>query len=199
MEDVLKTVSEYGKTLRRLMSLEIPDDSSSVYIRRLFPFRRVFIVILWVLAAISFVIGLIALFTMQDAYSLTVLEFFTPMVVLCLLGIRYLSFCFVVKVDERRFEFTGLLRKNKSFSLDDYIGAETLLTIKDFPEEYVVRFKKGNGEKRFKLADLNKGSSRSIEPNNEAVCALWNSIVQAMEQHPDNTLADPAMTDPIAD
>ena len=186
MDEIIKAIAEYGKILKRLMSIQVIEDSSSVCISNAFPFKRIFVGLLWILLTISLLFVLYDLFHLQDTYSLTVLGVFSPLAVLCLLGIRYLSYRFIVKVDEGRFGFIGRFRRDKIFSFNDYAGSETLLTIKNFPEEFVVRFQNAKDKKCYKLADLNKGLARNIEPNHEAVCAFWNSIIQSVERHSDN-------------
>ena len=78
------------------------------------------------------------------------------------------------------FEFKGKLRKNRVYTLADYQGTETRRTIKGFPEEFWVKFQDDASTRRFKLADLNMGYARNIEPNYDAVSELWEAIIQQM-------------------
>jgi len=44
----------------------------------------------------------------------------------------------------------------------------------------VVKFRTDKGIKRYKLADLNIGFARNIEPNHKAVSNLWDALIRTM-------------------
>ncbi|MBO4646218.1 MAG: hypothetical protein J5642_06845 [Bacteroidales bacterium] len=108
--------------------------------------------------------------------------------VLTLLLIRKVTYTKTVNIAEAKFEFKGQLRKDRTYTLADYMGTETRRTIKDFPEEFRVKFKTANGIKSYILADLNLGDARHIEPNYEAVSALWDAIIKQMQSKDNNCI-----------
>lgn len=184
MEEIIKIIEEYKSALNRLMKVSLNQKTSTVIIESKTWMRKFLIIPLWILAGLFLFIAIISLTIDNVLISLSMSLLFTALMLfidfLCIIFIRRITFRKTIDLGNGKFEFKGQLRKSRTFSLDEYEGAETLRTIKDFPEEVVVRFKTDKGTIRYKLADLNTGYARNIEPNHEAISALWDALIQAM-------------------
>lgn len=184
MEDIIKIIEEHKSALNRLMKVSLNQETSTVIIESKTWLRKFLIIPLWILAGLILIFAIFSL-TIDDvliSFSMNLL--YTALLLfidfLCIMFIRRITFRKTIDLANGKFEFKGQLRKSRTFSLDEYEGAETLRTIKDFPEEFVVKFKTDKGTKRYKLANFNMGFARNIEPNYEAVSTLWESIIQNM-------------------
>lgn len=181
MEEIVRTIEEYRETLDRVMKVNPDLESSTVTLGSKLWLKKLIVVFLWILTGVALLFAVVGLFSVKGK---SLLPFEVAMVLVGVLGvflIRRLSYKKTVNLAKATFEFKGQLRKNKTYTLTDYVGTETRRTIKDFPEEFWVRFKTPDGEKSYKLADLNMGYARNIEPNHEAVCALWDAIIRQMQ------------------
>ena len=186
MEEITRTIEEHKAALNRIMRTDFNQEESTIRFGHAKWLNKKLVVFLWVVAGFSanFVI---AAFLMSNNHEyLTVAAVFFAIALICLVLIRALSFEIIINLAESTFEFKGQLRKNLVFTLADYEGAETRLTVKDFPEEFWVNFRTEKGTKSFKLADLNMGRACDIEPNHKAVCALWDAIIRQMQLNNSN-------------
>ena len=184
MEEIIKIIEEHKAALNRLMKVSLNQETSTVIIESKTWMRKFLIIPLWILAGLILFIAIISLTIDNVSISLPMSMLFTALLLfidfLCIIFIRRITFRKTIDLANGKFEFKGQLRKNRTFSLDEYEGAETLRTIKDFPEEFVVKFRTDKGTIRYKLADLNMGFARNIEPNYEAVSTLWDALIRAM-------------------
>lgn len=173
--------------LARIMDIRPDQESFSIVMGPKPLLRKPIIVILWLLLGAALFLSIGALFIKFKGSD--ILTFDLEMLLIeipCAIFIRKLTYKKTINLAEARFEFTGQLKKNHVFTLADYEGAETRCTIKDFPEEFWVNFRTDKGTKSFKLADLNMGRASDIEPNHEAVCALWDTIIRQMQLNSSN-------------
>ena len=181
MEEIIRTLEDHKEALNRVMKVKPDLESSTVAFGSRFRLKKFIAIVLWILAGMALLFTTFAFFTSQGEQLITVVTFLISIGVLALLLIRKVSYTKTANIAEAKFEFKGQLRKNRTYTLADYAGAETRRTIKDFPEEFRVKFKTANGIKSYKLADLNMGYARNIEPNYEAVVALWEAIIKQMQ------------------
>ncbi len=181
MEEIVRTIEENKEALDRVMKVKANLESSTITFGSMFWLKRLILIFLWLLTGMALLFAVVGLFSGKVKGLLT---FEVVMVLVSVLGmflIRGLSYKKTVNLVKATFEFKGQLRKNRVYTLADYVGTETRRTIKDFPEEFRVRFMTANGTKSYKLADLNMGYARNIEPNYEAVKALWDVIIKQMQ------------------
>ena len=184
MEEIARIIESHREALNRVMKVKTDIKTSTVTFGAGLWLKKPVIIVLWILAGVASlfaITGLFADFTDTDVNLLALEAFIVSVAVLALFFIRVLSYKKTVNLDKGTFEFAGRLRKNTTYSLTDYEGAETRCTIKGFPEEFWVSFKTDKGSKRHKLADLNLGFARNIEPNHEAVVALWETVIQQIQ------------------
>ncbi len=184
MEEITKIIEEHQSALKRLMKVRLNQETSTVIIESKTWLRKFLLIPLWIVAGLILLIAIFSLFVDDVLVSLSTNLLFIALLLaidfLCIIFIRGITFRKTIDLANGKFEFKGQLRKNKTFSLDEYEGAETLRTIKDFPEEFVVKFRTDKGIKRYKLANLNMGFARNIEPNHEAISTLWDAIIRTM-------------------
>jgi len=182
MEEIIKTMDEHKTALARIMDIRLNQETFSIVMEPKPLLRKPIIVILWLLLGTALLLSIGASFTKFKGSE--ILTFDLEMLLIEIpsaIFIRRLTYKKTINLAEAKFEFTGQLRKKWVFTLADYEGAETVRTIKDFPEEFRANFRTEKGTKSFKLADLNMGYARDIEPNHEAVCALWDAIIRQMQ------------------
>ena len=185
MEEIARIIEEHKSALNRVMKARLDQKNSTVFIGMESRLGKFLVIPLWILLGSLLLIFVFFLVGDDEGFSSTLLSvsaMLLVMVLACIMLIRKFSFIKSIDLANARFEFKGQLRKNRTYSLADYDGAETLRTIKGFPEEFVVKFKTDKGVKRYKLADLNMGRARNIEPNQQAVSALWDAIIQSLTQ-----------------
>lgn len=184
MEEITKIIEEHQSALKRLMKVRLNQETSTVIIESKTWLRKFLLIPLWIVAGLILLSAIFSLFVDDVLVSLSTNLLFIALLLaidfLCIIFIRGITFRKTIDLANGKFEFKGQLRKNRTFSLDEYEGAETLRTIKDFPEEFVVKFRTDKGIKRYKLANLNMGFARNIEPNHEAISTLWDAIIRTM-------------------
>lgn len=184
MEEITKIIEEHQSALKRLMKVRLNQETSTVIIESKTWLRKFLLIPLWIVAGLILLSVIFSLFVDDVLVSLSTNLLFIALLLaidfLCIIFIRRITFRKTIDLANGKFEFKGQLRKNRTFSLDEYEGAETLRTIKDFPEEFVVKFRTDKGIKRYKLANLNMGFARNIEPNHEAISTLWDAIIRTM-------------------
>lgn len=199
MEEIARTFEEYKEALNRVMKTTLEKDTATVVIGSESWLKKPVILLLWILFGMALLFFILGWFLNQISTSEEVYHFSTILMVegvmffgalLCAILIRRFTFKKTINLATATFEFRGRLRKNRTYTLAEYVGPETRRTIKDFPEEFRVRFKTANGTKSYKLADLNMGYASNIKPNHEAVAALWDAIIKQM-QLKDNTQLEP--------
>lgn len=184
MEEITKIIEEHQSALKRLMKVRLNQETSTVIIESKTWLRKFLLIPLWIVAGLILLSVIFSLLVDDVLVSLSTNLLFIALLLaidfLCIIFIRGITFRKTIDLANGKFEFKGQLRKNRTFSLDEYEGAETLRTIKDFPEEFVVKFRTDKGIKRYKLANLNMGFARNIEPNHEAISTLWDAIIRTM-------------------
>lgn len=186
--------------LARIMDIRPDQESFSIVMGPKPLLRKPIIVILWLLLGAALFLSIGALFIKFKGSD--ILTFDLEMLLIeipCAIFIRKLTYKKTINLAEARFEFTGQLRKNWIFTLADYEGAETRRTVKDFPEEFWVNFRTDKGTKSFKLADLNMGRACDIEPNHEAVRALWDAIIRQIHNKNNSKTDNPQVVAPDTD
>lgn len=186
--------------LARIMDIRPDQESFSIVMGPKPLLRKPIIVILWLLLGAALFLSIGALFIKFKGSD--ILTFDLEMLLIeipCAIFIRKLTYKKTINLAEARFEFTGQLRKNRVFTLADYEGGETRYTIKDFPEEFWVNFRADKGTKSFKLADLNMGRASDIEPNHEAVRALWDAIIRQIHNKNNSKTDNPQVVAPDTD
>lgn len=173
--------------LARIMDIRLDQETSSIVMGPKPLLRKPIIVILWLFLGAALFLSIGALFIKFKGSDILTFDLVMLLIeILSAIFIRRLTYKKTINLAEARFEFTGQLRKNWIFTLADYEGAETRRTVKDFPEEFWVNFRTDKGTKSFKLADLNMGRACDIEPNHEAVRALWDAIIRQIQIHNKN-------------
>ncbi len=188
MEEIISVMGAYKPALRRVMRVRLDKKTSTLVFGSGLFFKKALAILLWVVLGITLLCCITVPFVdvELDTKEFSVFDLLFFEIILFSLAlffaflIRWLSYKKTIKLAEGEFIFEGYLRKKRSYTLNEYEGAETLRTVKGFPEEFVVKFKTDKGIVRHTLADLNMGRARNIEPNHEAVCALWDAIIQAM-------------------
>ena len=181
MEDIKRIIEEHKDALYRVMRPEFDQEKNTITFGKKQWLKKTANLILWIAVGIFALLILIALLDITGKGATVALYVFSTLSLLNLILIRYFSYEIIINLAESTFEFKGQLRKNRVYTLADYQGTETRRTIKGFPEEFRVNFNTGKGTKSYKLADLNMGYARNIEPNYEAVSELWASIIQQMQ------------------
>lgn len=186
MEELTRKIEEHKEALNRVMRPELDQAKSTIRFGHKQWLKKTMVFILWILTGISAIMLLTAALSPVEKGTSTLIVVLSMFAVICLMLIRVFSFECIIDIAEEKFEFNGKLRKNRTFTMADYEGAVTRRTIKDFPEEFWVQFKTAQGTRSYKLADLNKDLARNIEPNYEAVTALWDTIIAQMRMHDNN-------------
>ena len=186
MEEISRTIEEHKAALNRGMKTDFDQEKSTIRFGLGQWLKKPVILILWILTGLSVLFLLAAILMPHSKGSTEAVTFISVLTLIFLLLIREFSYEFNINLAEGTFNFRGQLRKNRTFSLADYEGVETRHTIKDFPEEFRVKFKTSKGTKSYKLADLNMGHACNIEPNHEAVSALWDAIIRQMQSDSSN-------------
>lgn len=186
MEEISRTIEEHKAALNRVMKTDFDQEKSTIRFGRGQWLKKPVILILWILTGLSVLFLLAAILMPHSKGTTEAVTFISVLTLIFLLLIREFSYEFNINLAEGTFNFRGQLRKNRTFSLADYEGVETRHTIKDFPEEFRVKFKTSKGTKSYKLADLNMGHACNIEPNHEAVSALWDVIIRQMQSDSSN-------------
>ena len=181
MEEITNIIETYRTSLRRIMDVKVDQKTASVRIANKGILKKPLMILLWVLFG-CFAVFIIAACFMEEDEKWVFIGILATVAIALLFIIRILTYNKIAYLDDAKFEFSGQLRKRRVFSLADYAGAETIRTIKDFPEEFYVKFNTEKGVKRFKLADLNKGFAKNIQPNHEAVSVLWETIIKQMSK-----------------
>lgn len=193
MENIINTIIEHKASLNRVLKHNVNCNSSTITFAHAPWWQKTTPIVLWIVMCIEIVlvVAILAMMNSADTVDLstaitceTVLLTF---IVICIILIRQFTYQKIVNIKEGTFEFKGQFRKKWTFTLDDYICAETRHTIKDFPEEFHVKFQTENGIKSFKFADLNKGYARNIIPNHLAVTTLWDTIINEMQLYRNQT------------
>jgi len=181
MEAIIRTIEDHKAALNRITKFDFDQEQSSIRFGRGQRLKKIVVFLLWIMTCLSALI-LLAVFLMpqQEGKVLSAILAIVLALIFLLL-IRVLTYEIIINFAEGTFAFRGQLMKNRIFSLADYEDAETRRTIKDFPEEFWVKFKTAEGTKSYKLADLNMGRASHIEPNYEAVTALWDAIIRQMQ------------------
>ena len=186
MEEIRRTIEEHKAALNRVMKTDFDQEKPAIRFGHRQWLKKPVVLILWILTGLSSLLLLAAILMPHSEGTTEAVAFISVLALIFLLLIRELSYSFNTNLAEGTFTFKGQLRKNRTYSLVDYVGTETRRTINDFPEEFRVRFKTPDGEKSYKLADLNMGYARNIEPNHEAVSALWDAIIRQMQSDSSN-------------
>lgn len=181
MEEITRTIEDHKEALNRVMKTDFDQEKSTIRFGRGQWLKKPVILVLWIMTGISALLLLATILMPHNVGTTEAVTFLSVLIIIFLLLIRVLSYEININLAEGTFNFRGQLRKNRTFSLADYEGAETRYTVKDFPEEFRVRFKTTDGAKSYKLADLNMGYARNIEPNHEAVEAIWDAIIKQMQ------------------
>lgn len=191
MEEITRILEENKTALNRVMKVNLDQAKSTVDIGSESMLKKILVISLWILLGIDLIFIIAALLIDKVhtpvSWFLFLELFFIVAFFISIILIRKLTFRKHIDIANAKFEFSGQLRKNRTFTLAEYDGAETLRTIKDFPEEFVVRFKTNKGFIQYKLADLNLGYACDIEPNYTAVTALWNAIIKRMQSNDNDT------------
>jgi hypothetical protein len=186
MEDIIRTIEEHKDALYRVLKPKFDHEKNTVIFGHKQCLKKTATLLLWIVVGISALFILMTLFDLTEKGAVVAFYIFSILALLGLILIRYFSYEIIINPAESTFEFKGQLRKNWIFTLADYEEAETRRTVKDFPEEFWVNFRTEKGTKSFKLADLNMGRACDIEPNHEAVCALWDAIIRQMQSNNSN-------------
>ena len=181
MEEISRMIEEHKAALKRVLKFKFNQEEANICIGHKRRLKTPLIVLLWVVTGISAIVVLNGLFNPTDNITITVISVFAVLAFINLILIRVISYEINCNLEEAKFVFKGQLRRKRTYTLAEYEGAETRRTIKDFPEEFWVKFKTAKGTKSYKLADLNKGFSRNIEPNYEAITAFWDAIIKQMQ------------------
>ncbi len=186
MEEIRRTIEEHKAALNRVMKTDFDQEKPAIRFGHRQWLKKPVVLILWILTGLSSLLLLAAILMPHSEGTTEAVAFISVLALIFLLLIREFSYSFNINLAEGTFTFKGQLRKNRTYSLVDYEGAETRYTIKDFPEEFWVKFKTAKGTKSYKMANLNMGHARNIEPNHEAVCALWDAIIRQMQSDSSN-------------
>lgn len=181
MEEITRTIEDHKEALNRVMKTDFDQEKSTIRFGRGQWLKKPVILVLWIMTGISALLLLATILMPHNVGTTEAVTFLSVLIIIFLLLIRVLSYEININLAEGTFTFRGQLRKNRTFSLADYEGAETRYTVKDFPEEFCVKFKTTKGTRSYKLADLNMGYARNIEPNHEAVEAIWDAIIKQMQ------------------
>lgn len=181
MEEITRTIEDHKEALNRVMKTDFDKEKSAIRFGRGQWLKKPVILVLWIMTGISALLLLATILMPHNVGTTEAVTFLSVLIIIFLLLIRVLSYEININLAEGTFTFRGQLRKNRTFSLADYEGAETRYTVNDFPEEFCVKFKTTKGTRSYKLADLNMGYARNIEPNHEAVEAIWDAIIKQMQ------------------
>ncbi len=169
---ILQYVETNKSALTKTMDVSVTTDGGIITIRKRKGYRTILTILAYTLIFISLVF-------MWVGYSLGYwgVVAVCPFVVLyCIWGIREQARTIIVDMSHRIISVKGCFQKERSFSWDDYQGHEIYRSVKDFPEEFYIKYMDGGKVRKIKLADINPVFHKSTETNYTILLGLWECI-----------------------
>lgn len=172
MDSILQYIETNKSPLTKMMDVSVTPDESVITIRGGKSYRIV-------LMTLAYIMILFSLFLVWIGSSLGYwgVVAVCPFVMLyCIWEIREQARIIIVDMSHKIVSIKERWQRERTFSWDDYQGHEIYCSVKDFPEEFFIKFMDGGKVKKIKLADINPVFHKSTETNYTILLGLWECI-----------------------
>lgn len=168
---------ENNRVFARKMNLEVSSDGKTVIFGRKRTFTLLFSVLMYIIiiASLLMICGALA-----NVKTWVIIPIFLFIILLCVFLVRKNTRTILVDMSEKRVCITGKLQKQFVFSWVNYLGVETLFSIMDFPEQFLIKFQDGPKVLKFKLANVTPVLHKYVPENYDAIKSLWECIESDM-------------------
>ena len=170
--DILQVIETNRFSLKNMMDIDVLSNGDVIIIKKKHLYRLL-------LTILAYNTVLISLFVMWTSYDLGYWQVAVacPFVVLwSIYVIREQAKTIVVDMNNKCVSIMGRWRRDYSFSWSNYQGHETYYSVKDFPEEFYIKFMDGEKVRKIKMADINLVFHKSTETNYAALLSLWECV-----------------------
>ena len=169
---ILQYIETNKSALTKMMDVSVTPEEGIITIRKRSGYRTILIILAYTLIFIS----LVFLWVGSSLGYWGVVAVCPFVVLYCIWGIREQARTIIVDMSHRIISVKGRFQKERSFSWNDYQGHEIYCSVKDFPEEFFIKFMDGGKVKKIKLADINPVFHKSTETNYTILLGLWECI-----------------------
>jgi len=170
--NILHIIDANRNLLNKMLDIEIPSNGDVIIFRK----RRLHRYLQTIAAFFSM---LLSLFLIWMGCSLNYLG----LVVVCpfitlysIYVIREQSREIILDMANKALCVKGRWQKGYSFPWCDYQGHETYYSVKDFPEEFYIKFMDAGKIRRIKLADINPLFQKSTESKYAVIMMMWECV-----------------------
>lgn len=173
---MLQLIEVNASALRKMVDVSVLSDGNVIVFMRKRLTRR----LLTVMACFSIPILVLIMCALFEPKYWMVSAACPFMILFCIYTIRDQALTIAVNMVNRSVSIQGRWRKTKTFSWDSYQGHETYCSVKDFPEEFHIKFMDNKKIRSIKLADINPLFHKSTSANYVAISALWEFVEKTM-------------------
>ena len=169
---ILQVIETNRSSLKNMMDITYLSDRDLIIMKKIHLFRLLLTIIAYFMIPIS-------LFVLWASYDLGYWQVAAacPFVVLYFIYILSEQAKTVgVDMINKSVSIKERWRRDCSFSWENYQGHETYYSVKDFPEEFYIKFMDGGKVRKIKLADINPVFHKSTEANYTALLSLWECV-----------------------
>lgn len=169
---ILQYIETNKSPLTKMMDIHVTPDGGIITIR----VKKSYRIILTTLAYSMILFSLLLMWLGSSLGYWGVVAVCPFVVLYCLWEIREKARTIIVDTSHKTVSIKGRWQRERSFSWDDYQGHEILCSVKDFPEEFFIKFMDSGKVRKIKLADINPVFHKSTEINVVTLIGLWECI-----------------------
>lgn len=169
---ILQYIETNKSPLTKMMDIHVTPDGDIITIRG----KKIYRKILTTLAYSMIVFSLLLMWLGSSLGYWGVVAVCPFVVLYCLWEIREKARTIIVDMSHKTVSIKGRWQRERTFSWDDYQGHEISCSVKDFPEEFFIKFMDSGKVRKIKLADINPVFHKSTEINVATLMGLWECI-----------------------
>ena len=169
---ILQYIETNKSPLTKMMDIHVTPDGDIITIRG----KKIYRKILTTLAYSMIVFSLLLMWLGSSLGYWGVVAVCPFVVLYCLWEIREKARTIIVDMSHKTVSIKGRWQRERTFSWDDYQGHEISCSVKDFPEEFFIKFMDSGKVRKIKLADINPVFHKGTEINVATLMGLWECI-----------------------
>ena len=173
--DFLQIVETNKPSLKRLVSVTVSPDGKTVT----FGHGRMRRLIVITIACLMILFSLLCLWVSIKQY-MTMIPIWPIVILLCVCCVRAQTRIIMVNMNTGIVCVRGKWQRKSVYPWQNYCGHETLYSVKDFPETFYIKFRRGDKVRKISFVHLAPLLRRFYPSDYEAILTVWKGIEEEM-------------------
>ena len=171
----LQIVGANKPSLERLVSITVSPDGKTIT----FGHGRMRRLIVITIACIMIFFSFLCLWVSIEQY-MTMIPVWPIVILLCVYCVREQTRIIMVDMNAGIVCVRGKWQRQSVYPWDNYCGYETLYSVKDFPETFYIKFRRGDKVRKIRFVHLAPLLRRFYPSDYEAILTVWKGIEEEM-------------------